>query len=584
MTTTPRVTYVSLGSSPELDLAFDEALAAVRAQLPLALDLALAAPTPAASPAGVSSVGVSPVGLSPVAAARAAPSLPEPPSAEAVRPREELRSPIDQHLLLADVEQATAADATRAMQAAADAFPAWRALGWPRRVAILRAAAELIVLRRLELAAWMMLEIGKTRLEALAEVEESADLLRYYCDRMEAEDGYRRPMARLSPAESTESVLLPYGAWAVIAPFNFPSALAAGMVAGALVTGNTVVLKAAELAPISPALLCQALWDAGVPREVLQLVLGRGDVAGQALVTAPACAGVAFTGSYEVGMAILAGAGQGGWQRPVVAEMGGKNACVVTARGDVAAAAVAVARSAFGFGGQKCSACSRAYVEVSVYPQFVDALLAATRALPVGSPLARGNFVGPVIDRRAITRYQQVVAAVRAAGGEILIGGEVLGAAEAGSDAQRGGELAAGFYVAPTVATLPDPNHPLFFEELFLPFLLAHPVADLDAGIAAANRSRFGLTAGLFSADPHEVDLFLERIEAGVVYVNRKSGATTGAWPGVNPFGGWKGSGSTGPAALGPHYLLKFLREQSRTVSGVAAESAGRGVGGEVPA
>jgi 1-pyrroline-5-carboxylate dehydrogenase len=552
MTTSSRVTYVSLGASPELDAAFDEALAAVRAALPLRVTPRLAAGRLPESrqESGLASGGAGQPGLG-VAA----------PDGGPVEP---LYAPYDRELLVAEVVQASAAEAAVAMAQAHAAFPAWRARPWPERVAILRRAADRIGERRLELAAWMMFEIGKTRLEALAEVEESADLLRYYCDRMEAEDGYRRPMARLSPAEATESVLLPFGAWAVIAPFNFPSALAAGMVAGALVTGNTVVLKPAEAAPISPALLCRALWDAGVPQEVLQLVPGTGEEVGRALVGDPHCAGVAFTGSYDVGMQILAQAAAGGWQRPVVAEMGGKNACVVTARGDVAAAAVAAARSAFGFAGQKCSACSRAYVEASVYPAFVAAVAAAARSLPVGAPFDRTTFVGPVVDARAVARFRRAVEAVVAAGGEILAGGRVL------ADSGRDGDLARGFYVEPTVASLPDPRHPLFRDELFLPFLLVHPVPDLDAALALANDSRFGLTAGLFSADPAEVERFLEGIEAGVVYVNRRSGATTGAWPGVNPFGGWKGSGSTGPAALGPHYLLRFLREQSRAVSGVA--------------
>lgn len=521
----PRVTYVSLGASPELDAAFERELAEVGDRL------------------GRGFCGTQRDG-----------------GTHAVQ---ELRSPVDRRVIVARVERTTVAGAERAVETAARAFPAWRDLGWERRVAILREAAERISERRLELAAWMVWEIGKTRLEALGEVEESADLLRYYAGRLAEERGYRRAMTRLVPDEVTESVLLPYGAWAVVAPFNFPSALAAGMVAGALVTGNTVVLKPSEAAPVSGALLCEALWSAGVPREALQLVFGPGGTIGRAIVAHPATAGVAFTGSYEVGMALVRGFERPAaldWPRPVVAEMGGKNACVVTARGDVAAAAVAVARSAFGFGGQKCSACSRVYVERGVHDRFVAELLAATRALAVGSPLERASFVGPLVDDGAVARFVDAVAAVRTAGGEILAGGRL----------RSDGALAHGLYVEPTVARLPDARHRLFQEELFLPFLLVHPVADLDAGIAEANRSRFGLTAGLFSADRGEVERFLATIEAGVVYVNRKSGATTGAWPGVNPFGGWKGSGSTGPAALGPHYLLRFLREQGRALSGVA--------------
>lgn len=521
-TAAPRVTYLSLGASPELDRGFERALDAVGFQLGIEVACAIDG---------------------------------EPSGSGAF---DELRSPIDRRRVVARVERATPVDAARALAVAHTAFPAWRDLGWERRVAIVRAAADRIGKRRLELAAWMVHEIGKTRLEALAEVEESADLLRYYAGRMEEERGYRRPMARLAAAEATESLLLPYGAWSVVSPFNFPSALAAGMVGAALVTGNTVVLKPAELAPVSGALLARAFWEAGVPRGVLGLLFGPGETVGAALCRDPLAAGVAFTGSYAVGMEILRSAALE-WPRPVVAEMGGKNACLVTARADLAAAATAIARSAFGFGGQKCSACSRVYVERPAEAELVERLRGAAGRARVGSPLARETSIGPLIDERAVARFEAAVAETRAAGGEILAGGSV----------RRDGELGHGHYVEPTVVRLPDPGHRLLRDELFLPFVAVQSVADLDEGIRRANDSRFGLTAGLFSRDAREVERFLAGIEAGVVYVNRASGATTGAWPGVNPFGGWKGSGSTGPAALGPHYLLKFVREQSRAVSGV---------------
>jgi 1-pyrroline-5-carboxylate dehydrogenase len=245
------------------------------------------------------------------------------------------------------------------------------------------------------------------------------------------------------------------------------------------------------------------------------------------------------------------------WPRPYVVEMGGKNPAIVTASADVEAAAVAVARSAFGYGGQKCSACARVYVDREVAGRFLDRIVAEARAARVGHPAARETTVGPLIDRRAVERFAAAVAEIRAAGGEILAGGAM----------RQDGELAHGHNVEPTVATLPDPGHRLFDHELFAPLLLLHAVAGLEEALALANRSRFGLTAGLFARQPAEIERFLEAIEAGVLYVNRRSGATTGAWPGVNSFGGWKGSGSGGAAALGPHYLLKFLREQSRAVS-----------------
>lgn len=520
-----RITYTSTAADSEFRATFDRELARVRARFPIALG---------------GNVGEGPVE-----------GLPEHP----------VVSPIDTRLIVAEVALATPGEVEAAVGFARSAFPRWRALAWERRVEIVREAAERIATRNLELAAWMVYEVGKTRLEAMAEVEESADLLRYYAERLESQRGYRRPLARMSPAEATESVLLPYGVWAVISPFNFPSALAAGMIAGALLGGNTVVFKPALDAPVTGELLCEAFWAAGVPRDALQLVHGRGTSIGAALLADERIAGVAFTGSSEVGMQIVQAAAEGtagGGPRPVVVEMGGKNACVVTATADLDAAAEGVARSAFGFGGQKCSACSRVYVERAVARPFLERLVARARKMEVGDPATGDPALGPVIRAGAVASFRRYVEGIAASGGELACGGTVLDQ----------GALAHGFYVTPTIAHLPDVEHPYFAEEMFLPILLFQEVEDLAEGIARANAVPYGLTAGLFSTDEHEKQYFLERIEAGVVYVNRRSGATTGAWPGINPFGGWKASGAPGPAALGPDYLLNFLREQSRTVNG----------------
>jgi 1-pyrroline-5-carboxylate dehydrogenase len=470
---------------------------------------------------------------------------------------DDVRSPIDTSWLVARAQRSSPAEVAEAVALADAGCSPWRARPWPQRVALLRAAADRLSEASLELAAWMMLEVGKTRLEALAEAEEAADLLRYYAAQLEGNAGYRRPLLRLAPEEATESVFQPYGVFAVISPFNFPLALAAGMIAAALVTGNTVVFKPSEDSPVIGVRLAEELWAAGVPRDALQVVLGPGESTGAALVADPRIAGVAFTGSHAVGMELLH-ALQRERPRPVVLEMGGKNATIVTGSTDLTAAARAVARSAYGFSGQKCSACSRVYVTQDVAAPFVERLVAQTNATVVGDPTgAEDPGTGPVIHARAVAAFSRYVEAVRAAGGEILAGGEVL----------RDGAFARGHFVEPTLARLPDRAHPLFAEEMFLPLLLVATARDLDDAIAEANRSPYGLTAGLMSGDAAEVERFLARIEAGVVYVNRKSGSTTGAWPGVNSFGGWKGSGTGGPAALGPHYLLKFLREQSRTVN-----------------
>jgi len=520
MSATERVTYISIGASPEFDRDFEAALAAVEPELPVVVRDGSSGPSLSSSS------------------------------------QVELRAPADRRRVVARYAPTAEVAVDDAVRAAAEAYADWRERPWRERVAIVRAAADLLASTRFHSAALMVHEVGKTRLEAMAEVEEAADLLRYYADQLEDADGFRRAMARAQPAEATESILRPYGTWAVISPFNFPMALAAGMIGGALLTGNTVVYKPSENAVISGARLVEALWQAGVPRAALGFVLG-GERVGRRLVGHPAIAGVAFTGSHEVGMAI-ARAMPRDYPRPAVIEMGGKNPAIVTASADVDAAALAVARSAFGYGGQKCSACSRAYVDESVYERFVERLLDAARSTRVGLPERKPTGIGPLVDQRALERFERAVERVRAAGGEILTGGRVL----------TDGELTHGCFAEPTVATLPDTAHELWDEELFVPLVLVRPVRDLDEGLELANRTRFGLTAGLFASDSAEIERFLTEIEAGVVYVNRAAGATTGAWPGINPFGGWKGSGGTGVAALGPYYLLKFLREQSRSVTG----------------
>lgn len=467
----------------------------------------------------------------------------------------EIRSPIDRRMLLGKVQQASKEETTQAIELAHKAFPAWRDLGWRKRVEILRKSADWIAANKYYLTAFMSFEAGKNRLESMGEVEESADLIRYYCQNLEDSDGYVKPMQRTMPNEKTMSVLVPYGVWGVIAPFNFPMALAIGMMSGALVTGNTVVFKPSHDAPIIGAMLYKALREGGVPADVIHFVSGTGSEVGQTIVDHPNTQGMAFTGSYQVGMHIYKNF-PNKYPKPVIAEMGGKNPVYVGKSADVEAASEGVMRSAFGYGGQKCSACSRAYLNPAIKGEFMTKLLDKTKAIQMGNPILREVFLGPVINESAYKNYQQYVERIKAAGGEILCGGVV----------RKDGDLGHGYYVEPTIAYMKDNNNELFYEEMFLPILLVTEVKDLDEALELSNRALYGLTAGIFSKDPQEVKKFLDNIESGVTYANRKGGATTGAWPGVNPFGGWKGSGSTGPAALGPYYLMKFLREQSRTL------------------
>ena len=468
----------------------------------------------------------------------------------------EVRSPIDTRILLGTVQQATKEETTKAIELAHKAFRGWRDLGWRKRVDILRGAAEIISNRKYYLSAMMAYEAGKNRLEAMGEVEESADLIRYYCSVLEENDGYAKPMQRVSPNEKTMSVLVPYGVWGVIAPFNFPLALSTGMVCGALVTGNTIVFKPSHDAPIIGALLYEALREGGIPADVMHFVSGTGQEVGQTITDHPSTQGMVFTGSYAVGMHIYKNFSKQ-YPKPVVVEMGGKNPAVVASSADIEAAAEGIMRSAFGYGGQKCSACSRVYVYEDVKDQFLSRLLEKTKAAKLGNPLQRDVFLGPVINASAYENYQQYVDRIKQAGGEVLIGG----------NARKDGDFANGYYVEPTIAYMKDKDNELFYEEMFLPIVLITSVKNIDEALELSNKATYGLTAGIFSKDEKEVTKFLDNIESGVTYVNRRGGATTGAWPGVNPFGGWKASGSGGPAALGPYYLIKFLREQSRTIN-----------------
>jgi 1-pyrroline-5-carboxylate dehydrogenase len=466
----------------------------------------------------------------------------------------EVRSPIDTDIVVGTFARGTRADAQDAIAAARRAQLSWFRLGWEKRLEILRRAAELISERQMEYAGLMAIEVGKTRLEALGEVEEAADLIRYYAKTAEANAFYDHPMDNLGDAAvHTRSILRPHGVFAVISPFNFPMALAAGPSAAAMMAGNTVVFKPASVAALSGTVLKDAYRDAGVPDGVFNLVMGPGDTVGDELQTNLGIDGIVFTGSYEVGFDLFRNFSKR-YPRPCIVEMGGKNPAIVLKSADLEEAAEGIMRAAFGFGGQKCSANSRVYVERPVHDELVRMLVEKTEKLVVGDPLPRTAFMGPVIDERAVNRHQQAVAEARR-DGTVFTGGERL----------KDGDLARGWYVEPTVAGVPA-DHRLFQDELFAPFTAVAAVDSLDEALRLANDNVYGLTAGVYSEDPAEVQRFLEEIQAGVLYVNRRAGATTGAWPGVQAFGGWKGSGSTGKSGLSMYYVAQFLREQSHTV------------------
>jgi 1-pyrroline-5-carboxylate dehydrogenase len=342
--------------------------------------------------------------------------------------------------------------------------------------------------------------VGKERTESIAEVEEAIDLIETYCRKIESAEGFETPLGRLAPDERNIDVLRPYGVFAVIAPFNFPFALGFGMTAAALLAGNAVVLKPPEEAPALGGAVALLLAEAGVPDGVISLVHG-GPATGEALVGS-AIDGVAFTGSAEVGREIGRRLSKGPYPRPVLAEMGGKNAAIVGASADLEAAAEGIAKAAFGFSGQKCSACARAIVVDEVHDELRERLSAIATTYRVGDPVDPDAATGPVVNRQAVQRFGRSVEAARR-DGSVVAGG------------YRNND--AGGFVKPTVACDLSPGHPLTRDEFFLPFVTVERVPDFDTALTEANAAPYGLTAGVFSRDEEDLDRFLDEIEAGVV-------------------------------------------------------------------
>ena len=464
-------------------------------------------------------------------------------------------TPIDRLRLLGRFAEASAGDVELAVAAAKRAFPGWSRLPASERVRMLRRVAEVIAERVYDIAAALSLEVGKNRLEALAEAQETADFFELY-----GEDFLKRGFVHDLPDDPLKgfrsrnrSVMKPYGPWAVIAPFNFPFALAGGPVAAALTTGNTVVLKGATDTPWAGRLLADCIHAAGLPPGVFNYVNGSGSEAGEALVKHVDIAGITFTGSHQVGMSIARRMVAGAIPRPCIAEMGGKNAAIITARADLERATAGIVRSAFGMGGQKCSALSRIFVDERVADTLTAAVVAATQALTVGDPTVRKNWLGPVINGTAQDSYRRYSTMLRSAGARVLVGGSTPDADGLGN----------GFFCLPTLAEAPV-QHPLWRQEMFLPITMMARVPDRETAMKLVNDSELGLTAGFFGA-ADEIDWFFDNVEAGVAYANRPQGATTGAWPGYQPFGGWKGSGTTGKGIASAYYLALYQREQSQT-------------------
>ncbi len=465
-------------------------------------------------------------------------------------------APFDTSIHIAHFQQADATHAAKAIDAAQKAFPNWRDTPWQERVFLLQRAAAILTERQFHAAAVVSMETGKNRFESIAEVSEAIDLILYYCDQMEGHNGFVTPM-QAEGRERSQSTLKPYGVWAVIGPFNFPIALTTGMAAAALITGNTVILKPASDTPWSTLLFYQALQDAGAPPGIANFITGPGSSVGRELSTNPHVDGMVFTGSRDVGMALLKSFSQT-YPKPCIAEMGGKNPAIIMPSANIPDAVEGVVRSAFGMAGQKCSACSRLYIHKQIYKPFLDALITRTKQLTLGPPSQRDAFICPLINSAALKRYH---AALRLAAktGRVLLGSD--------TKIPLPENLSQGLYAHPAIIDNLPASSPLFQDEYFAPILAVAKVSSLSQAITLANQSDYGLTAGIFTADLDEQQTFFRTIHAGVTYANRRGGATTGAWPGVQSFGGWKHSGSSGKSALGPHYIQQFMREQSQTIA-----------------
>jgi 1-pyrroline-5-carboxylate dehydrogenase len=467
------------------------------------------------------------------------------------------RSPANTDVVLGVFQKGSAKDAQDALAAARKAFPKWSSMKWQDRVKLMHKVADLMDERIFDIATVMAMEVGKNRMEALGDVAETADLIRYACFQMEKNKGYIVKMGRdplVGYTSTNISVLRPYGVWLVISPFNFPGALTGGPSGAALVTGNTLVMKPATDTPFTVRLLAECMRDAGLPEGVFNYVTGPGSTLGQALIESPEVDGITFTGSFDVGMKIFRDFAEGDYVRPIILELGGKNPAIVSRHADLERAAIGIVRSAFGLQGQKCSACSRVYVQEAVYDELLSKLVDLTSKLTIGDPTDRKVYNGPVVNKGSYQDFQNFCEELSQSG-KILTGGKVL----------TEGEYAKGYFCPPTlVANLPM-DHRLWKYEMFLPITTVTKFKKLEDAMQMANDVNYGLTAGFYGSKK-EAQWFFGDIQAGVTYANRPQGATTGAWPGFQPFGGWKGSGSSGKNAGGHYYLPLYMHEQIRTL------------------
>ena len=437
--------------------------------------------------------------------------------------------------------------AQTAMDAALAAYQNWSRVPVEVRASLLLGAAEIIRNRKFEFGSWLTYEVGKSWAEADADVAETIDFLEFY-----AREALRLAQATTPiqyPGERNELRYIPLGVGAVIPPWNFPFAIMAGMTAAAIVAGNTVILKPSSDSPTIAARFVDVLEEAGIPAGVVNFCPGSGASFGNAIVEHPKTRFIAFTGSKAVGLDIheKAAKTQRGqiWIKRTILEMGGKDSILVLADADVDAAADAVVASAFGFSGQKCSACSRAIIEAPIYEAFVERVRVRVAKLTVGDPVRNLNL-GPVVNKAA---YESILGYIETGKreGRLISGGSAVATLEEG------------YFLEPTVFADIAPDAVISQEEIFGPVLALIRVASYEEGLAVANNTEYGLTGAIFSADRARLDDAATEFHVGNLYLNRKC---TGAMVGAHPFGGFNMSGTDSKAG-GPDYLLLFTQAKS---------------------
>jgi 1-pyrroline-5-carboxylate dehydrogenase len=443
-------------------------------------------------------------------------------------------------------QSATSDQAIHAIDAASRAFETWKKAPAQQRADVLFRAAALLRERRFENNAWMILEAGKTWVEADADTAEAIDFCEFY-----AREALRyagpQPLTKLQ-TEDSELRYIPLGVGAVIPPWNFPCAIMVGMTTAALVTGNTVVLKPSSDSPAIAAFFMTILQEAGLPPGVVNFLTGSGSTVGDVLIEHPKVRFIAFTGSKEVGLhineeAARARSGQI-WIKRVVAEMGGKNFIIVDEDANLEAALTGVIVSAFGYQGQKCSACSRLIVHEKVYPEFTQKLAEKAKTIKVGPSMDPTNYMGPVINENAMKSILQYIEIGKKEGNLVAGGGPADGD---------------GFFIRPTVFVDVDPGARIAKEEIFGPVLAVIKAKDLNEAIRIANDSEYGLTGSVYCNDREHIRQAKDERHVGNLYINRKC---TGALVGVHPFGGFNMSGTDSKAG-GRDYLLLFTQAKA---------------------